>query len=59
METVPYVDLKRFMGDWYVVANIPTFVEKGLQPGGELQAEPGRHHRDHLHLQQGRASTGR
>jgi apolipoprotein D and lipocalin family protein len=28
METVPYVDLKRFMGDWYVVANIPTFVEK-------------------------------
>ncbi|MGB5834055.1 MAG: lipocalin family protein [Thiohalocapsa sp.] len=29
METVPYVDLKRFMGDWYVVANIPTFVEKG------------------------------
>jgi len=29
METVPYVDLDRFMGDWYVVANIPTFVEKG------------------------------
>jgi apolipoprotein D and lipocalin family protein len=29
MDTVPYVDLKRFMGDWYVVANIPTFVEKG------------------------------
>jgi apolipoprotein D and lipocalin family protein len=29
MNTVPYVDLKRFMGDWYVVANIPTFVEKG------------------------------
>jgi apolipoprotein D and lipocalin family protein len=28
MQTVPYVDLKRFMGDWYVVANIPTFVEK-------------------------------
>jgi apolipoprotein D and lipocalin family protein len=28
METVPYVDLKRYMGDWYVVANIPTFVEK-------------------------------
>ncbi len=28
METVPYVDLERFMGDWYVVANIPTFVEK-------------------------------
>jgi apolipoprotein D and lipocalin family protein len=29
METVPHVDLNRFMGDWYVVANIPTFVEKG------------------------------
>lgn len=29
METVPQVDLARFMGDWYVIANIPTFVEKG------------------------------
>jgi apolipoprotein D and lipocalin family protein len=29
METVPEVDLARFMGDWYVIANIPTFVEKG------------------------------
>ncbi|MDJ0926158.1 MAG: lipocalin family protein [Gammaproteobacteria bacterium] len=29
METVPYVDLDRFMGDWYVIANIPTFIEKG------------------------------
>ena len=29
METVPYVDLQRFMGDWYVIANIPTFIEKG------------------------------
>ena len=29
METVDYVDLDRFMGDWYVIANIPTFVEKG------------------------------
>lgn len=26
--TVEYVDLERFMGDWYVVANIPTFLEK-------------------------------
>jgi len=26
---VDYVDLDRFMGDWYVIANIPTFVEKG------------------------------
>jgi len=23
------VDLNRFMGDWYVVANIPTFIEEG------------------------------
>ena len=29
LETVEYVDLKRFMGDWYVIANIPTFVEQG------------------------------
>ena len=29
METVKYVDLDRFMGDWYVIANIPTFIEKG------------------------------
>lgn len=26
---VEKVDLKRFMGDWYVIANIPTFIEKG------------------------------
>ena len=24
-----HVDLPRFMGDWYVIASIPTFVEKG------------------------------
>jgi len=29
METVDYVDLDRFMGPWYVIANIPTFLEKG------------------------------
>ncbi len=23
-----HVDLERFMGDWYVIANIPTFIEK-------------------------------
>lgn len=28
LETVPHVDLQRFMGDWYVIANIPTFIEK-------------------------------
>ena len=29
IHTVEYVDLNRFMGDWYVIANIPTFIEKG------------------------------
>ena len=29
MKTVNYVDLERFMGPWYVIANIPTFIEKG------------------------------
>ncbi|WP_189399232.1 lipocalin family protein [Arenicella chitinivorans] len=28
MPTVPTVDLNRFMGDWYVIANIPTFLER-------------------------------
>lgn len=27
INTVDYVDLDRFMGDWYVIANIPTFIE--------------------------------
>ncbi|MBT8139079.1 MAG: lipocalin family protein [Gammaproteobacteria bacterium] len=25
--TANYVDLERFAGDWYVIANIPTFIE--------------------------------
>ena len=29
IHTVEYVDLERFMGDWYVIANIPTFIETG------------------------------
>ena len=29
MPTVERVDLERFMGDWYVIANIPTAIEKG------------------------------
>ena len=28
IRTVPKVDLEHFMGDWYVVANIPTFIER-------------------------------
>ncbi len=42
---VPQVDLPRFMGDWYVIAHIPTFIEKeaynaieryDLQPDGTI-----------------------
>lgn len=29
LRTVEQVDIKRFMGDWYVIANIPTMLEKG------------------------------
>ena len=28
MPVVGYVDLDRFMGDWYVIATIPTFLER-------------------------------
>lgn len=29
LQTVDHVDIDRFMGDWYVIANIPTSIEKG------------------------------
>jgi len=32
------VDLNRFMGDWYVIANIPTFIEKGAHNAIESYA---------------------
>ncbi|MGD8963948.1 MAG: lipocalin family protein [Desulfobacterales bacterium] len=28
IETVESVNIERFMGDWYVIASIPTFIEK-------------------------------
>ena len=28
LTTVDYVDIERFMGDWYVIANIPTYFER-------------------------------
>ena len=28
MKAVDYVDIERFMGPWYVIANIPVFLEK-------------------------------
>lgn len=38
METVSQVDLSRFMGDWYVIANIPTFLERGAHNAVESYA---------------------
>jgi len=35
LETVEYVDLERFMGDWYVIAIIPNFIEKDAVNGIE------------------------
>ncbi|MBT8084577.1 MAG: lipocalin family protein [Woeseia sp.] len=29
IKPVDHVDIPKFMGDWYVIANIPTFLEKG------------------------------
>jgi len=34
-----YVDLDRFMGDWYVIANIPTFIEEGAHNAIETYAK--------------------
>jgi len=36
--TVDHVDLDRFMGDWYVIASIPTFLEKGAHNAVETYA---------------------
>jgi apolipoprotein D and lipocalin family protein len=38
MKTVEKVDLPRFMGPWYVLANIPTFIEKGAHNAVESYA---------------------
>ena len=29
LRTVPHVDLDRYLGDWYVIANIPYYLEQG------------------------------
>jgi apolipoprotein D and lipocalin family protein len=45
LRTVAHVDIPRYMGDWYVIANIPYFAEKGcfdsvesyaLRPDGDI-----------------------
>ena len=38
LPTVDKVDLPRFMGDWYVIANIPTFMERGAHNAVESYA---------------------
>jgi apolipoprotein D and lipocalin family protein len=40
IETVDYVDLNRFSGDWYVIASIPTFIEKDAYNAIEHYAAP-------------------
>lgn len=34
-QTVDYVDMQRFTGDWYVIALLPTIFEKGARNGIE------------------------
>jgi apolipoprotein D and lipocalin family protein len=34
-DTVPHVDLNRFMGDWYVIGILPNFIEKNAVNGIE------------------------
>jgi apolipoprotein D and lipocalin family protein len=38
LETVARVDVQRFMGDWYVIANIPTLLERGAHNAVESYA---------------------
>jgi len=38
MPTVESVDLNRFMGDWYVIGNIPTFTERNAYNAVESYA---------------------
>jgi apolipoprotein D and lipocalin family protein len=38
LPTVPHVDLQRFMGDWYVIANIPTWPEQNAYNAVESYA---------------------
>ena len=41
LTVVSHVDLQRFMGDWYVIANIPTFLEKGaFSPMDHYRLDP-------------------
>jgi stearoyl-CoA desaturase (Delta-9 desaturase) len=58
--TVDKVDLERFMGDWYVIANIPTFIERGAHNAVEsYRLEAGRHASRPPSLSARAASTAR
>ena len=48
LKTVEFLDIEKFMGDWYVIENIPTFLEKdifnaverySLNPDGTISTE--------------------
>jgi len=41
VRTVAYVDLERFMGDWFVIASIPTFIEQDAYNAMESYARVG------------------
>jgi apolipoprotein D and lipocalin family protein len=38
LKTVPHVELPRYMGDWYVIANIPYFAERDCYDSVESYA---------------------
>jgi len=38
LKSVPHVELPRYMGDWYVIANIPYFAEKNCYDSIESYA---------------------
>ena len=40
LRTEPFVDLNRFAGDWYVIANIPTLIETDAYNAIESYAKP-------------------
>ena len=40
IRTAESIDLNRFAGDWFVIANIPTFIETDAYNAVESYAEP-------------------
>ena len=42
IKPVDHVDLDRFMGDWYVIATIPTWFEKEAYDAVETYSSAGR-----------------